>query len=292
LITDFYAYNGGVQRGSRSPVPQGLHWVGDLLLESRLEIKNNTGSVLLDLVKGGKHFRCALDVATGQATLSIDGLDDFHPAAQTAVQGPGAHRVLFSNVDRELRLWVDDSVVSFDAPTIYPDLNNEEPESTPADPGDLAPAGIGSHGAALRATHTRLLRDIYYIADKEDGNLTGRGIWDYAPDSPVPFMTPDGLADFLSNPREWKAQKPGEESPFQQRQKVEFPLAEGQYFALGDNSPYSKDSRLWYPEHYVDRNLLIGKALFIYWPASHNRVPGTKIWFPMFPNFWSMGLVR
>jgi signal peptidase I len=292
LITDFYAYNGGIQRGSRALVPQGLDWVGDLLLDSTLQIQNNTGTVLLDLVKGGKHFRCALDVASGQATLSIDGLEDFHPAAQTAVKGPGTHRVLFSNVDRELRLWVDDSVVSFDAPTTYPDLKNDEPESTAADPGDLAPAGIGSRGAALRATHVRLLRDIYYIADKESSSSGSGGIWDYPSGSAVPAMNAETLADFMSNPRKWKAQAFGQESPFRQRQTVEFPLAEGQYFALGDNSPYSKDSRLWYPEHYVDRSLLIGKALFIYWPASHNRVFNTKIPFPMFPNFSSMGLVR
>ena len=42
--------------------------------------------------------------------------------------------------------------------------------------------------------------------------------------------------------------------------------------ALGDNSPQSKDSRLWATDKtgfYVERELLIGKALVIYWPLTH-----------------------
>jgi signal peptidase I len=62
---------------------------------------------------------------------------------------------------------------------------------------------------------------------------------------------------------------------------------------LGDNSAASKDSRLWDgTQYYVERNLLIGDALFIYWPHSWNRIPGAPIPFPFFPNFGRMGLVR
>ena len=45
-------------------------------------------------------------------------------------------------------------------------------------------------------------------------------------------------------------------------------------------------------DRYVDRKLLIGKALFIYWPASYGKLPGTNVPFPFFPNFSSMGFVR
>ena len=39
-----------------------------------------------------------------------------------------------------------------------------------------------------------------------------------------------------------------------------------QFFVLGDNSAQSSDGRLWVGEWWVERELLIGKALFIYWP--------------------------
>ena len=69
-------------------------------------------------------------------------------------------------------------------------------------------------------------------------------------------------------------------------------LAADHYYLLGDNSPASQDARLWEREKYVDRSLLLGKALIIFWPHSFNRIPGTSIPFPFFPNFARMGLIR
>jgi signal peptidase I len=41
------------------------------------------------------------------------------------------------------------------------------------------------------------------------------------------------------------------------------------YFVLGDNSASSKDSRYW---GFVSRDLLIGKAILIYWPLNRIRI--------------------
>jgi hypothetical protein len=41
-------------------------------------------------------------------------------------------------------------------------------------------------------------------------------------------------------------------------------LREGQYLALGDNSPASSDGRRW---GYVPESNLMGKALLVFWPA-------------------------
>jgi hypothetical protein len=37
---------------------------------------------------------------------------------------------------------------------------------------------------------------------------------------------------------------------------------------------------------------MIGKALYVYWPHSWDKIPGTDIPFPFFPNFERMGFVR
>ena len=73
------------------------------------------------------------------------------------------------------------------------------------------------------------------------------------------------------------------------------------------NSARSADGRLWsVPEdknhpgqgHTVDRSLLIGKALFIYWPHPREElIPGTGIKlgfrdFNLTPNFGDMKFVR
>jgi signal peptidase I len=276
----------------------GLHWVGDLMLEADVEVQNNDGELLLDLVNGGFHFTCRIDVATGIARLegSAAELKDFHPQAQTSLQGPGKHNLRFANVDQQLRLWIDDELVEFDTPTTF-ELNIMRPESSPSDPGDLAPAGIGSKGTALKVTSLLLSRDIYYIADSYEHNGPG-GLSDYPFDA-MPYL--EGLdaeqyAEFLSNPSRWEV--------YAKRRAVSFALerdpndsARDQFFMLGDNSPFSKDSRLW-PDRsinlkfYVERQLLIGKALCIYWPHTWHRIPGTSVPFPYFPNFGDMGLVR
>jgi hypothetical protein len=228
------------------------------------------------LCKGGRRSQCRFDLATGQATLSISGqdMDAWRPTAATAVQGKGRHRILFSNCDDELRLWVDGGVVPFDPPTGYANLGSAHPTAYPhlgnvrPDSADLAPVGVASTGASLRISHLRVLRDIYYIADK-CGSM-GHDIW-YRP----------------GNAKLGRAMEPQQLDRY-----VEFSLGNEQFFVLGDNSAKSKDGRLWGPEFWVSRDLLIGKALFIYWPHSWDRIPYLKIPFPYFPNFSRMGLVR
>jgi len=279
LITDFYAYNTGLQRRIlHESTPSGLHWVGDLMLEATLDVRKDQGTAVLDLVKGGRHFQCHLDLQTGQATLAIDGLDDFAPTAQTAIRGVGRYRVAWANVDRQLLLWVDGRLVEFSTRTTYEDLDNALPTVD-----DLAPAGIAARGADVKAEHLLLKRDVYYIA----ANASENGDYDF----PGANWGAEKIAEFFSMPKRWDST-----SLFSWRRSAEFLLEADQFFMLGDNSPQSKDSRVWAnsdnPEYFVKRDLLIGQALFIYWPASLNKIPYVNIPFPLFPNFKEMGFVR
>lgn len=287
LITDFCAYNTNVPRGgSVQPNMLGLHWVGDLMVECRLEITKDEGTAVLELICGGRHFRCDFDCQSGQARLSIDGVDDYHPTAQTAVRGRGSHRVALANIDNQMVLWVDGSSVEFDSPTVYDSLGNDKPKSDAADPGDLLPARIGSQGAGMRVSQLRLWRDLYYIATSSGSPLSD---YDF-PGGRVPQMNYQELLDFWSTPSQWSPA--GKPNLFDDRHDAVFPLEADQYFALGDNSPVSGDARLWPDEKYVSQELLIGKALFIFWPHSFDQVPLTSIPFPFFPNFARMGFIR
>ncbi len=291
LVTDFYAFNTRIlreDRGRQAPQTLGLHWVGDLLLDCELDVKGNQGLVLLDVVKGGKHFGCQIDVATGKATLSIDGISDWQPAAETPVRGPGTHQVTFANADRQLVLWVDGTPIQFDRDTTYEDLGNDRPQSTADDPGDLAPLGIGSRGVAMDVRHLRVLRDIYYIADR---SIYGGGpISDYPDRSFINGLTRRQLADFFASPQRWITGSG--QNVFDSRKAEVFPLGADQFFVMGDNSPASSDARLW-SEHFVDRELLVGKALLIYWPHPLRVfVPGTDVGLGIIPNIPEMGLIR
>lgn len=302
LITDFNAYNARVSLGSVEqthslrvdPAKLGLHWVGDLMVEADVDVKaTDSGELLLDLVEGGRHFTCSIDLANGTATLRIDDVADFHPAGKTPLDKPGKYRVAFANVDDQLLLWIDGKLIAFDGTTqydadeVFGGRGRIRPQTSAEDPGDLAPAGIGARDAEVEITRLRVWRDIYYIADSWQRNH-GQLVTDY--DNPIPEI----LIRLAGNPDLW--------DEFTQRRHVEFPLGKDQFFVMGDNSPESLDARLWAGENprdhgrppgaYLYRDLLIGKALCVYWPHSWNRIPGTPIPFPLFPNFQDMRMVR
>jgi signal peptidase I len=299
LITDYYAYNDGIERaspfvaGSRRQA-RGLHWVGDLALEAVVEVQSDRGELLLDLVEGGVHYTCRIDVATGQAILQIDGgqrsfvsdvgVSAAQPRASTRVRGPGRYRLMLSNCDDQLILWVNGRVVSFDGPTTYVPDADVRPQWSPDRPGDLEPAGIGSAGADLVVSRLQIYRDVYYVSS----NSLSRIETDYQ-------RSLDPLRDIqqvFESPELWNST-----SLFDLRRPyIEFEMGEGQFFPLGDNSPQSKDARLWapggpdgwgdHPPPHVRRDLLTGKALLIYWPHPWNAP------IPFLPNFQRMGLIR
>jgi len=298
LITDYYAYN-DYSAGGHST---GTAWVGDLAVEAKVDIQSDQGELLLDLVEGGAHYVCRIDVATGKAALSIK---DFAGQPQlfedggavrtatTAVKGQGSNRIRFSNCDDQLLLWINDKVVEFDGPTTYVPLADVVPRWNSTDPGDMAPVGVGGKNANLTVTGLRVLRDIYYLAQEADRRYQS----EYAS-----YMGQGDLEEVFYDPRTWDTT-----TVFKERRTVVFRLEEDQFFPLGDNSPQSKDARLWSnegshdtgyhsPPPYVERELLIGKALVVYWPHGWRPPSPTLSWltgnYAFIPNFAQMKFIR
>ncbi|HJQ79180.1 MAG TPA: signal peptidase I [Lacipirellulaceae bacterium] len=299
LITDANPYNGRLverdlieRNGLRiDPTKQGLHWVGDLMLEADVEVLEARGELLLDLVEAGRHFRCAINLTNGEATLSAEGVADL-ATAKTPIAGAGEYRVAFANVDDQLLLWVDGDLVAFEGGTAY-DVDNVFgdrrqilPQTSEEDPGDLAPAGVGARDAKLAVTRLQMWRDIYYIAASSKNARQISIISDFN------FDLLDYAPELPARPENWNL--------YSSRRQVDFRMKEDQFFVMGDNSAESSDARLWSATSkggrpggdYLERRLLIGKALCVYWPHSWHRIPGTPIPFPFFPNFEDMRLVR
>ena len=111
-------------------------------------------------------------------------------------------------------------------------------------------------------------------------------------DFPAAGWRADKFADFLPNPDAGRARQfvllaaerrvPARSRPIF-RVGGQQPREQGQP-AVGDRSRI--------PSITCRGELLIGQALFIYWPASLNKVPYLNIPFPLFPNFKEMGFVR
>jgi len=298
LITDFTGYNtsycpdpGGTRYNDENgPAPDtsslGLHWVSDLALECQLESRAAKGTAVLELVEGGSRLQCRFDLATGKATLAIDRLPDFAATAETSVRGVGTWNLRFANVDDRLMLWIDDEPVEFDAPTEFVLPDSELPTPT-----DLAPVGIGAEGASLHVTGLRVLRDVYYIATSKNDAGRWSALSDYSPADSIAGLSRRALADFMSQPDRWRAMR--------RRRSIDFTLGPDQFFLLGDNSPRSQDGRLWIEDCFVDRSLIVGRALFVYWPHAWEtpysfsvRAFGRELTLPFYPNFRRMGAIR
>jgi hypothetical protein len=185
------------------------------------------------------------------------------------VRGRGKYRLRLSNCDHEVLLWVNGSVVKFDGPTTYPSPMFVRPFWSPENPGDLAPLGVGTRGVAARLSSLRVYRDKFYIANDS-------GLSDY---KRIDYPTADVFAD----PTTWAT---SELFDIDNRRMLDIKLKENHFLPLGDNSPASSDGRFWIGHQYVERDLLIGKALMIYWPHTWNRPV------PYFPNFRKMQLIR
>ena len=266
LITDFYAYNTRrslrQDSGSRSEQCWGLHWVGDLSRSARWTWRATEARSWLDL----RQRRAALPLPLRRGHRQGDALDR-RPAGHGIAHGRDRRSrrrpapVRFANVDHQLR--------SLGRRQRWSSSTRRPPTTTwttidrrPTKSGDLAPWASArgerrSRSATCGSSATSTtLPTAAWAAD--------HGLRD--PSSTVPLI--GRRAGRVSvQPSEWND---AGRQRVRQRQVVTFELDPDQFFVLGDNSPAEQgrpavagSALLWIPA-----SLLIGKALFIYWPHS------------------------
>ena len=264
LITDYYSYNTNLASDGSNLVDDPRdsetawlqpHWVGDLTLSANVEVLSSSGQIRLELIKGGVPHRCDIDLQTG-ATIFRRG-DQTLRKQVSPINGPGKYQLEFANVDDRMVLWVNGKAV--DPKGVEYDRGGEALVPTEA---DLAPARIALHQGSVIVSDLVLKRDIYYTL--YPGRNDYGSVWDHN----YP-RTPVELFDFLSDPTQ-----------FPSLAKIglhDYELGVDRFMMLGDNSPRSKDSRgwdssdmAWDPTNRqtweVPRNLLTGKAFYVYWP--------------------------
>lgn len=177
-------------------------------------------------------YRYRATFVDGQVTLSQIG-----PDSRTLVQRPtnmrrGKHHIRFANVDARLRVWINERAMDFGAEA---DLNPVMPKA------DDLPAGMtnGKEGW----TKANDLEHPASIGCKGQATIRNISLW-----RDIYYCNLNGTLD-PDNPEIFYVQP-------------------GHYFCLGDNSAQSSDSRDWGA---VPERLLLGKAVFVFWPASLNK---------------------
>jgi len=187
---------------------------------------------------------------------------------ETPIKGPGRYQVQFANVDDRVSLVVNGRPVGGDG------FEFERKESIPIPTdADLAPAAIAVRNAFVVASDLVLKRDIYYT--QSPGRLDYGMVWeDRDP------RTETELFDFLSD----SSRFPG----LANVRSSEYEIGLDRFFMMGDNSPSSKDSRGWGSADIawgvtdrnpweVPRELLTGKAFYVYWPHGYPIGPDIRV---------------
>ncbi|MCA9064710.1 MAG: signal peptidase I [Planctomycetaceae bacterium] len=268
LIGDFCGYNPDINH------EYSTLWVGDLTIQADVEIESAQpdSELVFELVKSFYNYRCRLDPSSGKLELislnrrldSENPVEEVHATAQTPIKGSGKWSVEFANVDDRLLVWIDGDLVQLSQPVEMDRTDLQLPTNA-----DLAPVGIAARNVASRISGLRILRDIYYRTEPfgPQRNTSHQhpeesSAWQYmhAPDDYSRVYA----AWYDSYMRDFGGIR-------------DYALADDEYLMFGDNSPASKDSRLfdyssrpyrgigshWYAVRQQD---LIGEAMFIFWP--------------------------
>ncbi len=257
LITDVLSYNLGFTFGHGGAQQllselRHAHWVGDLMFEFEIDVTQPSGELVLDLIEGPDVCRAIFNLQTGECVLQVERAGVLLPLegnkARTALKGTGSskkHHVRFANVDDRLMVWVDDDLpwrngVDYPSPA---------PEAYGPGAGDLRPIGIEARNAAVAVRHLQVWRDVYYTRT-------------VSPDVSWDLQSPSELYIKLSRIDEETSRT------YSNDRGQRYSVPREHYFALGDNSTHSKDSRDRFRVH---ERYLLGKAVFVYWPWRWER---------------------
>ena len=292
LVTDFCGFNAVEFRSPRmnnEALDDGdLYWVNDLTLNATLDIQNSSleSVVVLELTEGVRAVQARFYPASGKVEILRRDRDangaysegTVVGAAESGASGDGEYQFSFANVDDRVLLWINGSLVSFDKDVTFVTNGFNLPGEQ-----DLAPAGIAAKGMDITASALNIRRDIYYRADVLDYTDDMGRSKDPAYGAPraceVDFSDFRTLAANLRSPESYGQQYVRLVTEQRARYKgiFDLTLAADEYLMCGDNSPASKDSRLFdywsrplrgiQSHRYAVREKdLIGKAMFIFWP--------------------------
>jgi signal peptidase I len=228
-------------------------YCSDLMIRFWVTSANTAGSAGASLGKYGITYTGRIDF-NGEMSITrlVDTNDQVLLKRIIASLPTGKPTLLrFINVDHRLTLEFGNEKLTYDMGRGPDDAGHRKTKIEPT-------ASVFGSGK-LSISHLALFRDIYYTSTNPNTNSPGRAT--------------------EGNP---------------------LTLEADQFFMLGDNSPCSEDGRWWarpgkgnngrtYPEGIVPREYLVGKALFVYWPAGFKPFPSAPL--AIVPNIGDMRFI-
>jgi len=265
---DHYGYNGGA----------GQHIVSDLRLRCVAIWQAGPGPLMLCLSKRNELY-IAEFYPDGRGTVLRSRAGSGAAAEEL---GRWTYKTWRSGWPVELEFWNVDRqlTVVVDGKKLWHSNNEQFPDTAAAAKAQLRQSAppvvrLGASRMQVEVRHVVVERDVYYRDD-------------------VIIKPRDPRGRLIRSPLAGQPGRATRDNPML--------LRDGEYFVLGDNSPQSNDSRLWWqparhlesrPGGYrpgtVPADQIIGKAFFVYWPSGY-RLFGRGL--PIVPNVGQMRWIR
>ncbi len=275
-IADDYGYNNVYQQAAGHQSPGRVN-VGDVLLSFVAFPGEGDGDLTLYLSKADARFRARLQ-SNGDVSLEMrDRTGVWRKAGQPPKSiepfRPGRPMTIeFENLDYRVALRVGGVEIAATEPADYaPDVWHLLRSAGQDGLYGTASVSISASGLPLELHHLKVQRDVYY----RSANITE------ATSHSERFSDVPGWG-IAGNPILLRSEP-------------------DDFFCCGDNSPQSKDSRLWvevcdmlrdrgdYQYGTVPGDQLIGRAFFVYWPSGLRLSEGT---IGIIPNVGKMRIIR
>jgi signal peptidase I len=269
--------------------------VTDLLLEVRVQPLDESGAIALTITEEGDTYTLRLPVGSGPGTLDLDvkrpirnvphaydgtkhyeQKDAFLPVGKTST-------ISFTNAD-------DRIIARLDGREIFRVYAPVEPacryDTDFEGKGAAGPsnASLTFDNCRLRLEHIRLARDVYYTnaayaqVIAKNGDFLCRDVRDANKlnvCNEIVVNLGAGNTALVTKGADGKFTLP-DGKPVTQGMRVlgippelanattrPYKIGPDEYFAMGDNSPGSNDSRFWGA---VPKKYILGKAVFLFWP--------------------------
>lgn len=282
-IQDNYGYN------DVNMTPQSATYVGDVRLKFVLfpgEVKTTGKSaadacVVLMLRKGDDEFQVKLDPAGGEGAARLERIGERGIRRELARGRIDPLRIgrpveiEFENLDYRVTLRINGQEVVATKDSDYaPDI----PRLLKMHDGERNQAAvmIGAKNMSLDIRHLVVHRDVFYRSDGTELEQWNANLRQMNPYSRYPGWGTANHPIYLRS-------------------------APPEFFCCGDNSPQSKDSRLWseackilqvrqnYQFGTVPADQMIGRAFFVYWPSGYRFSTDTPA---VIPNVGRMRMIR
>jgi signal peptidase I len=296
---DCYAYNFDSERPRGRPADI----VADRRLRCLFTPLQGDGRFRLRMTKYTDDFVAELNPSAGTATLTMTSQPGKSKPRTTVIGSKSNLSLPFGkpveveliNVDYRVSFALNGEELFATSDEMYhPDItalrNRRATAASASGEGVNEPiAELAAEHLDLELRHLVLERDVYYT----NPSLCSDVVSHLAPNRTNPFC-PEG---------DRQGRGVGLASPGWGTEGNPILLRDKEYFMLGDNSPQSKDSRLWWEvsplltergENYqlgtVPEDQLIGHAFFVYWPSGFR--PSWAIRIALVPNVGRMRWIR